>query len=138
MSEEAPYGKAAINDIELRERRGGGAGSRDIAGAVGATEMAARMWRFGPGDAMPLHRHGVQEELYTLLSGGPQTMQIGLEEIEVEDGDWICVPKDTPRRIMNQSDRDAAWLIVAAPVGSGITDGIRLDPETGEEIPRPS
>jgi hypothetical protein len=25
---------------------------------------------------------------------------------------------------------------VAAPPGAGIRDGIRLDPETGEEIPR--
>jgi hypothetical protein len=46
------------------------------------------------------------------------------------------VGKDTTRRIQNTSDRDARWLIVGAPPGSGITDGIRIDPETGQEIPR--
>ncbi|MFN8109519.1 MAG: cupin domain-containing protein [Thermoleophilia bacterium] len=130
------YRKASIGDIELRERRGGGAGSRDIAGALGATEMTVRLWRFGPGDAMPYHRHRTQEELYTLVSGGPQTIQVGAELVEVADGDWVRVPKDTPRRVMNSTDRDAAWLIMGAPVGEGIMDGVRLDPESGEEIPR--
>lgn len=135
MSDEG-WGKAATADIELRERRGGGAGSRDIAGAVGAQSMTARLWRFGPGDAMPLHRHRSQEELYNLVSGGPQTMQIGSGEIQVEDGDWVRVSKDTPRRIVNTTDRDAAWLVIGAPPGEGITDGVRLDPDTLEEIPR--
>ena len=28
------------------------------------------------------------------------------------------------------------WLAIGAPPGAGIRDGIRIDPETGEEIPR--
>jgi len=124
------------NDVELRERRGGGPGSRDLSGALGTESMKLRVWRFGPGDEMPLHRHATQEEVYLLRSGGPQTLQIGDEDVAVNDGDWVRVAKDTPRRIRNTTDRDAAWLIVAAPPGDGITDGIRLDPETGREIPR--
>ena len=54
----------------------------------------------------------------------------------IEDGDWLRVGKDTTRRIQNNSDRDGHWLIVGAPPGTGITDGIRIDPETGQEIPR--
>jgi hypothetical protein len=46
------------------------------------------------------------------------------------------VDRDTARRIQNNSDRDATWVIVGAPPGSGITDGIRIDPDTGQEIPR--
>jgi len=30
----------------------------------------------------------------------------------------------------------AVWLTLGAPRGEGIMDGIRLDPDTGEEIPR--
>jgi hypothetical protein len=54
----------------------------------------------------------------------------------VNDGDWIRLPKDTPRRIQNHTDRTATWLTMGAPYGEGIMDGIRLDPATGEEIPR--
>lgn len=122
--------------VELRERRGGGPGSRDLSGALATESMKLRTWRFGPGHEMPLHRHASQEEVYFLRSGGPQTLQIGDEDVTVNDGDWVRVGKDTPRRIRNTTDRDASWLIVAAPPGDGITDGIRLDPETGREIPR--
>lgn len=122
--------------VDLKERRGGGAGSRDISGALGTSAMAIRVWRFGPGDAMAYHRHKTQEEVYRLVSGGPQQVQIGSERVLVNDGDWVRVGKDTPRRIMNETEREAVWLTIGAPFGDGIMDGIRLDPETGREIPR--
>lgn len=134
MSEE--HTRIAEEAVERRERRGGGSASRDISGALGTTEMAIRTWRFGPGHSMAYHRHRNQEEVYHLVSGGPQQVQIGTGHITVEDGDWVRVPKDTPRRIVNTTDRDAVWLTIGAPYGEGIMDGIRLDPETGDEIPR--
>ncbi len=130
------WARVAQDEVELKERRGGGAGSRDIAGAVGAEQMKVRVWRFGPGNAMPYHRHEVQEELYHLLAGGPQPLQVRDEILQVADGDWIRVARDVPRRITNDTDRDAHWLVIAAPPGQGILDGVRLDPETGEVIPR--
>ncbi len=134
MSDE--HTRIAEEAVELRERRGGGPASRDISGALGTAEMAIRTWRFGPGHAMAYHRHRNQEEVYHLVSGGPQQVQIGADEITVDDGDWVRVPKDTARRIVNTTDREAVWLTIGAPFGEGIMDGIRLDPETGEEIPR--
>gem|GEM_PF-387993 len=130
------WSRVAGDEVELRERRGGGPGSRDISGALGAEDMKVRLWRFGPGHEMPLHRHRVQEEVYLLMSGGPQTIQLGGESVEVRDGDWVRIARDTPRRIRNTTDREARWLIVAAPPGEGVTDGVRLDPETLQEIPR--
>jgi quercetin dioxygenase-like cupin family protein len=133
----AEYAKIAMEDVEERERKGGGAASRDLSGALGAEHLTLRRWRFGPGHAMAYHRHRTQEEYYHLISGGPQHVQVGTEMVEVQDGDWLRLPKDTPRRIMNQSaDRDAIWLTIGCPPGEGIMDGIRLDPETGAEIPR--
>ena len=82
-------------DAPYRERRGGGASSSDLAGALAAEHLTLRTWRFGPGAEMAYHRH----------------------------------------RIQNRSDREAVWLTIGAPPGDGITDGIRLDPATGEEIP---
>lgn len=131
------YTKVQVEDVEMRERKGGGPGSRDLSGAIGAETMTLRFWKFGPGDQMAYHRHQEQEEIYGLLVGGPQEMLIEGEVVIVNDGDWIRVPRDTVRRIQNNSDRECTWLVMGAPPGTGITDGIRINPETGEEIPRP-
>ena len=130
------WSKVAHGDVEERERRGGGAASRDIAGSLGAESLVLRMWRYGPGHEMAYHRHGTQEEVYQLVSGGPQEVFVEGETVTVQDGDWLRFHKDTVRRIQNRSDREAVWLTIGAPPGPGITDGIRIDPETGAEIPR--
>lgn len=132
----AEWSRVAQSDVEERERRGGGAASRDIAGALGARNVALRVWRYGPGHAMAYHRHADQEEVYHLISGGPQEVLVEGEVVTVEDGDWLWFPTGTARRIQNNSDREAVWLTMGAPPGAGITDGIRIDPETGEVIPR--
>lgn len=130
------FSKVAEGDVELRERRGGGASSRDIAGALGVENVTLRTWVFGPGHEMAYHRHKTQEEVYHLVSGGPQEVLVDGEVVTLNDGDWLRLPKDTPRRIQNRSGRDAVWLTMGAPPGEGMMDGIRLDPETGAEIPR--
>jgi quercetin dioxygenase-like cupin family protein len=129
------YAKIGTEDIELRERRGGGASSRDISGALETEHMKVRQWIYGPGHEMAYHRHQTQEEVYYLVSGGPQTVQVGGDDLELNDGDWIRIAKDTPRRIKNQSQTDAVWLTIAAPPGEGLMDGIRLT-DDGEVIPR--
>ncbi len=130
------YAKVDPMWLQERERKGGGASSRDLTGALGAENLAARVWRYGPGHEMAYHRHRTQEEFYQLISGGPQQVQISEELVTVVDGEWLRLPKDTPRRIVNRTDRDAIWLTIGAPPGEGIADGIRLDPHTGQEIPR--
>ncbi len=133
---EASWSKVTPKDVEERERRGGGASSRNLAGALGSENMVLRVWRYPPGNQMAYHRHGEQEEIYQLISGGPQEVFVEGEMVTVEDGDWLRFHKDVARRIQNNSDREAVWLAVGAPPGPGITDGIRIDPETGEVIPR--
>jgi uncharacterized cupin superfamily protein len=130
------FQQVATDDVELKERRGGGPASRDIAGALGAEHLVLRVWRYGPGHQMAYHRHKTQEEVYQLVSGGPQDVLVDGGVVTVQDGDWLRVGKDTPRRIQNTTDREAVWLTIGAPPGDKIMDGIRLDPETGQEIPR--
>ena len=130
------WSRIAEDDVELRERRGGGAGSRDLAGALGAEGLALRVWRYGPGNEMAYHRHHEQEEVYQLVSGGPQEVFVEGEVVTVQDGEWLRFAKGVARRIQNRSDRECVWLTIGAPPGTGITDGIRINPETGEEIPR--
>jgi uncharacterized cupin superfamily protein len=130
------WNKVAEDDVEQRERRGGGASSRDLAGALGAESMTVRVWRYQPGNEMAYHRHQEQEEVYQLISGGPQEVLVEGEVVTVEDGEWLRFATGTARRIQNHSDRESVWLTIGAPPGTGITDGIRIDPETGQEIPR--
>lgn len=83
--------------VDLKERRGGGAGSRDISGALGTSEMAIRVWRFGPGDAMAYHRHKTQEEVYRLVSGGPsrfRSARSGFWSTTVTGSVWGRTPRD--------------------------------------------
>ncbi len=60
-SETAPmperYAKVDPSTLQERERTGGGAASRDLGGALGAENLTARVWRFGPGHEMAYHRH---------------------------------------------------------------------------------
>ncbi len=130
------WNKVSEADVEERERRGGGAASRDLAGALGAVGIAVRVWRYQPGNEMAYHRHQEQEEVYQLISGGPQEVFVEGEVVTVQDGEWLRFDRGVARRIQNHTDREAVWLTVGAPLGTGITDGIRIDPETGEEIPR--
>lgn len=136
MSDESRFTHVADGDIPAKERRGGGASSQDVSGALGTTELAVRVWSYEPGHEMAYHRHKTQEEVYRLLSGGPQEITVDGRTVTLNDGDWVRVGRDTPRRIQNRTDRPATWLTIGAPFGEGILDGIRLDPETGEEIPR--
>lgn len=131
------WSRIAQGDVEERERRGGGAASRDVAGALGAEGMTLRVWRYQPGNEMAYHRHAEQEEIYQLISGGPQEVMVEGEVVTVQDGEWLRFAKDTARRIQNHSDRECVWLTIGAPPGTGITDGIRIDPATGAVIPRP-
>ena len=65
---DSEWAKVAQDDVEARERRGGGAFSQDIAGSIGAERMVLRMWRYAPGNEMAYHRHGAQEEIYQLVA----------------------------------------------------------------------
>lgn len=130
------WSKVPEDEVEERELRGGGAASRDVAGALGAENLTLRVWRYAPGHEMAYHRHETQEEVYRLISGGPQEVMVEGEVIVVQDGDWLRFPSGTARRIQNRGDREAVWLTIGAPPGSGIRDGIRIDPATGEVIPR--
>jgi len=130
------YAKVDPTTLQERERKGGGPASRDLAAALGAENITARVWRFGPGHQMAYHRHREQEEFYQLVSGGPQEVLIEGDVVVVDDGEWLRLPKDTRRKIQNTTDRDAVWLTIGAPPGDGILDGVRIDIETGEEIPR--
>lgn len=87
----------------------------DLTTVLGLTEMRARVWDVEAGNARKTyHRQERQEELYYVIDG-PGRMEIGDETVDVPEGTALRVPPETPRRVINDTERDHVWLVVGAP-----------------------
>ena len=91
-----------------------GVANTDLAKQLGATALAARLWRLAPGQWSTRHRHETQDELYVVLEGTGRIRVDGdlhtlapLSAVHVEAG--------TLRQVFNDTDADALWLVAGAP-----------------------
>lgn len=92
-----------------------GVANTDLAKQVGATTLAARLWRLTPGQASTRHRHPEQAELYVVLEGTGR-MRVGDELLTLEPLSAVHVDADTVRQVFNDTEADALWLVVGAPL----------------------
>jgi mannose-6-phosphate isomerase-like protein (cupin superfamily) len=77
--------------------------------------FAVTFERFGAGYRPPRgHRHGVQEEVYFLVSGRAQG-KLGNEVIDLEPWTAVRVPPNTTRAFRAAGDEDAVFVTIAAP-----------------------
>jgi mannose-6-phosphate isomerase-like protein (cupin superfamily) len=60
------------------------------------------------------HRHGVQEEVYFLVSGRARA-KLGDEVIDLEPWTAVRVPPNTARAFRAAGDEDAVFVTIAAP-----------------------
>lgn len=60
------------------------------------------------------HRHGVQEEVYFLVSGRARA-KLGDEVIDLEPWTAVRVPPNTARAFRAVGDEDAIFVTIAAP-----------------------
>jgi len=88
----------------------------NLAAELGCEEMRPKVWFLAPGDGMSFHRQTDQEEFYYVLRG-PGRIRIGAEGTarDVPEGTAIRIPPETPRQVLNDTDRDHVWLVVGAP-----------------------
>ncbi len=100
----------------------------DLGGQLGATQIGARLWRLGPGQASTLHRHRTQEELYVLLEGSGR-IRVGEVLHTLAPLDTLLVAPDTVRQVFNDTEGDALWLVVGAP-----REGVSSTLEMSEEL----
>ena len=71
--------------------------------------------RFGAGYRPPRgHRHGVQEEVYFLISGRAQA-KLGDDIVELEPWTAVRVPPETARAFRAAGEEDAVFVTIAAP-----------------------
>ena len=61
-----------------------------------STELGVSRWRYEPGSQTPGHRHGVQEEVYAVISGSGR-IKLDDEIIEVKQWDVIRVAPNVAR-----------------------------------------
>ncbi|WP_227379353.1 cupin domain-containing protein [Haladaptatus halobius] len=114
MSDE--YRIVQVDAINPEPSSGSGTLHVNLVEELDCTKMRPKVWYLSPGDAMSFHRQTKQEEFYYVLDG-PGRIKIGTEE-EIHDvttGTAICIPPETPRQILNDTDTDHVWLVVGAP-----------------------
>ena len=83
--------------------------------ALGLENFAVTFQRFAGGwKPTRGHRHGVQEEVYFLVSGRAEAKLDG-DVVELEPWTAVRVPPQTARAVRAAGDEDVLFVIVAAP-----------------------
>ena len=83
--------------------------------ALNLQQFAVTFERFGGGwKPARGHRHGVQEEVYFLVSGRAQANLDG-NVVDLEPWTAVRVPPETPRAFRAAGDEDAVFVAIAAP-----------------------
>jgi mannose-6-phosphate isomerase-like protein (cupin superfamily) len=95
--------------------------------ALGLENFAVTFERFGRGwKPARGHRHGVQEEVYFLVSGGAQA-KLGDEVVDLEPWTAVRVPPDTERAFRATDDEDAVFVTIGAPQAG--FDDVEFNPD---------
>ena len=88
---------------------------RFLRNALGLRNFAVTLERFGAGwKPTRGHRHGVQEEVYFLVSGRAQAKLNG-DVLDLEPWTAVRVAPETPRAFRASDDEDAVFVAIAAP-----------------------
>jgi mannose-6-phosphate isomerase-like protein (cupin superfamily) len=83
--------------------------------SLGLENFAVTFERFAAGYRPTRgHRHGVQEEVYFLVSGRAEA-KLGDDVVELEPWTAVRVPPNTPRAFRAAGEEDALFVTIAAP-----------------------
>jgi mannose-6-phosphate isomerase-like protein (cupin superfamily) len=86
-----------------------------IGSAVDAEHIAMSMAVMKPGEKILKHTHKKAEEIYILVKGR-STITGGNKPMKVKAPMFFRFPAKTPRAIINDSDEDAEWIFIGAPI----------------------
>ena len=98
----------------------------DLGKQLGSELFGARFWRLTPGQASTRHRHGSQHELYVVIEGTGR-IRVDNDLLTLSRLSSVLVEPDTVRQVFNDTDEDALWLMVGAPVEAANT--LEMTPE---------
>ena len=106
----------------------------DLARQLGSHDLALRLWRLSPGQAIPRHRHQFQSELYLLLSGSGR-MRVDETLLRLEPMSAVLVEPASLRQVFNDTDAESLWLIAGAPLESFPINAEGYETELGHLYP---
>ncbi len=86
----------------------------NLTSQLGFDDLALRLWRVSPGQAIPRHRHQFQTEIYLLLEGAGR-LRVDDTLLSVEPLSAVVVEPESVRQVFNDTDADALWLIAGVP-----------------------
>lgn len=98
--------------------------SRDYDPRLGCEHVAFCIDRIAPGQSGMHHRHAEAEEIHVLIEGTCQ-MMIGDEIIEVKELEAVRVPPEVRRSFYNNTDDDAVWLVIGAPMDEFLEEDLK-------------
>jgi len=96
-----------LNDIPYRD---GGMGKRKLVDEDYLLVMQAAL---KPGQMVP--QHNADSNVRLLIIQGEVVVDLAGEKIKALEGDIVPVAPGTPMNIINQSEKDATFLIIKAP-----------------------
>jgi len=102
--------------------------TRDVAEAIGLSNVSIRLYDVAPGEDVPLsglHYHDEQEEAFYVVSGEIR-VETPDREYVVSEGQFFVAEPKSPHRVFNASDatEDARIVAVGAP---SVSDGHRYE-----------
>lgn len=92
-----------------------------LTGPLRSVGMKVNARRLEPGQAVPYHTEGTQEELFVPVEG-PASLRVDDGTYPLPVGSVARVAPEVPRSAVNDGDADALWVMVGAPPTGGPTD----------------
>jgi len=101
---ELAFTKPATSDVVIAR----------LTARLGCRGTKTNVRRLEPGDAVPYHTEGEQEELFVPLDG-PGTIRVAGTTRSMRAGDVARVAPSVPRGVVNEGPDDRLWLMIGAP-----------------------
>ena len=110
-----------VADLDFRVPKTSDIPTARLTDRLGCGGMKVNVRRLHPGDVVPYHTEGAQEELFVPLDGNG-TVRVDGETYVAPRGSVTRVAPELPRSAVNPGETDADWLMVGAPP-TGAADG---------------
>jgi quercetin dioxygenase-like cupin family protein len=98
-----------------------------IGSAIDAEYVAMSIAIMKPGERILKHNHKEAEEIY-ILSKGKSTIVGGNKKVHAEATTFFRFPPKTQREIINDSDAEAIWTFIGAPIDEYLEEDTYVPP----------
>ncbi|MFB6298111.1 MAG: hypothetical protein ABEH56_06290 [Salinirussus sp.] len=111
----------ALEECEFPSPPTSSIGTARLTDRLGCAGMKVNARVLSPGERVPYHTEGSQEELFVPVRG-PAAMRIDDETGETPVGTVTRVAPPVPRSALNDGDAESLWIMIGAPPTGGPTE----------------